>query len=136
MKGFFQPKKQKKYKGDIRAIIYRSSLELRYMCWLDDSPNVLSWSSEEIAIVYKDKATGRFRRYFPDFWYKTKARQYLIEIKPSRQCKPPIPKKNKTYINEVRTYATNTSKWEAARQFARAQGMEFLILTEKELALL
>ena len=133
MKGFFKPKNTSKYKGNVNNIVYRSSLEFRYMCWLDDSKKVLKWSSEEIYVPYRDKATGRHRLYYPDFWYITQAGQYLIEIKPARQCKPPVKRNTKTYVNEMRTFITNASKWDAAKKFATNRGMDFIILTEFEL---
>lgn len=108
------------------------------MCWLDDNPDILSWSSESISIPYRDKANGRIRRYYPDFWYlTTKAKQYLIEIKPAVQCKPPtkrIKRNKKGYLDEVKIYATNVSKWSAADRYATTRGMIFLLITEKDLA--
>ena len=134
MKGFFKPTNKAKYRGDTSNIVYRSSLEFKYMCWLDDNPSVLQWSSEEIIIPYKDRTSGRIRRYYPDFWYRTSSKQYLIEIKPARQCVAPKPSKNKkTYVTEVRTYGTNISKWEAAEKFSKTQNMTFIILTEKDI---
>ena len=133
MKGFFKPKHLSKYKGNPTNIIYRSSLELKYMCKLDDDPKVLQWSSEEIWVPYHDKATNRHRRYFPDFWVRTSTDQFLVEIKPAVQCKAPTNKKRKTYLTEVRTYITNISKWEAARRFAKIRGMTFIIITDKDL---
>jgi hypothetical protein len=132
--GYFKPKNKLKYKGNYNDIVFRSSLELKYMCWLDDNKDVLEWSSEEIHISYRDKATGRPRIYFPDFWYRTEAKQYLVEIKPASQCKPPTGKKTPAFIQEVRTYATNTSKWQAAEKFAERRGWEFRLITEKDLA--
>ena len=133
LQGYFKPRNGSKYRGNPSNIIYRSSLELKYMCWLDDNPQVLQWSSEETRILYLDKATGKTRYYYPDFWYRTTGIQYLVEVKPAHQCKPPR-KGTKTYIKEVRTYATNTSKWQAAERYAQIKGMEFVIMTEKDLA--
>jgi len=134
LQGYYKPRNPRKYKGNPLNIVYRSSLELKYMCWLDDNPDVLQWSSEELPIRYLDKATGRSRLYYPDFWYRTKAKQYIIEIKPAHQCRPPRKTNKKTYIKEVRTYATNVSKWEAANKFAENKGIQFIVLTEKDLA--
>lgn len=129
MQGFFNPRNPVKYKGKLHEIIYRSSLELKFMCWLDDNKDVLKWSSEEIYIPYKDKATGKYRLYFPDFWYMTIDKEYIIEVKPARKCKPP----KKGNIKEVREYATNTSKWEMAHKFAQIRNMKFVILNEHDL---
>jgi hypothetical protein len=137
MQGIYKCQNPAKYKGDAANIIYRSQPELKYMFWLDKNPKVIQWSSEEIIIPYTDKASGKYRRYFPDFWVKMDdGKQYIIEYKPFTQTQPPVPKKHKrktTYIKEVRTYATNTSKWAAADRYASARNMKFLILTENDL---
>jgi hypothetical protein len=36
-------------------------------------------------------------------------------------------------LEETQTYATNISKWEAAKEFCRRQGWDFMILTEHEI---
>ena len=112
-KGKYRVKNYKKYKGDPTGVIYRSLWERKFMKWCDNNPNVLQWWSEELAIPYKDPVTKRWRRYFPDFWMKVQeqngqVKSYLIEVKPKRQVEGPKPqkKKTKTYVTEVKTYAT------------------------------
>jgi hypothetical protein len=34
---------------------------------------------------------------------------------------------------EQMNYAVNQAKWKAAREFAQANGMKFIVITEKEL---
>jgi hypothetical protein len=148
IKGFFSPKHKNKYKGDIKRIIYRSSPELRYMFFLDDNPNVIEWSSEEIIIPYFDETKKRVRHYFPDFFVKIKEKdgtikQLIIEYKPLSQTKlPNKPDKGLTqrqknrYLKEAVIYVTNKCKWESAEKYAKAKGMEFVIITEKDLRLL
>ncbi|HAT66597.1 MAG TPA: hypothetical protein DCS66_18715 [Flavobacteriaceae bacterium] len=66
----------------------------------------------------------------------TGPKTYLIEIKPSKQTIPPVPKKSKkktTMIYEQKTYVQNKAKWAAAEKWAKKKGVEFKILTEKEL---
>jgi len=139
MQQLFKPHNPKKYKGNVKNIQYRSSWELKYMIELDADPNVLEWSSEELAIPYTDKATGRFRRYFPDFRVKkkegNKIKTYIIEIKPAGQVREPKRgnKSEKAFLKEVMTYGTNLGKWEAAERYCKKHGYEFVILTEKEL---
>jgi len=110
------------------------------MKWCDTNRNVLEWWSEEIAIPYKDPVTNKWRRYFPDFWMKVrekdgKVKSYLIEVKPKRQVEGPKPqkKRTKTYVTEVKTYATNRAKWDAAEEFCKDRLWEFRIVTEREL---
>ena len=138
MKGFFKPKNVKKYKGNAKNIVYRSSWELSYMMKLDADPNVVAWMSEEFFIPYTDKATGRFGHYYPDFWVKKKdGKVFVIEIKPHAQVKEPKrgKKSQRVFLNEVLTYGKNQGKWESAKRYCDKKGWEFVILTEKELKL-
>ena len=62
---------------------------------------------------------------------------YLIEVKPKRFTKAPPTGKRKTkrYLQEIANYAVNEAKWKSARSFCKKQGMEFRIVTEKELGI-
>jgi hypothetical protein len=139
--GRFLPKNPKKYNGDSNNIIYRSSWEVRVMKYLDDHPNVLWWSSEELAIPYKSPIDNKVHRYFPDFIAKMKRKDgsvmtYVLEVKPEKQTKMPVKrKKTQTYINETVTYAINQEKWRAAELFCFEHGWQFKLITEKELGL-
>ena len=145
-KGKFRPKNPNKYKGNPTNIIYRSLLERRFMVYLDNTPSVLKWSSEEIVIPYVSPLDKRVHRYFPDFYMKYKNKdgmivQDLIEIKPSRHCKPPDPKRkltktgrtSKRYLKEVNTYIINDAKWKQAIKFCNERGWNWRIVTEKEI---
>ena len=58
----------------------------------------------------------------------------MVEIKPKKQTVAPQKKrKTKKYINEVMTYIKNTSKWEAASQYAEHKGWKFQVWTEETL---
>jgi len=140
--GIFQPTNPKKYIGDHRHIVYRSSWELKFMAWCDTNPGVISWSSEETVIPYKSPLDNRTHRYFIDFKVKLNTRQgiktALIEVKPDKQTRPPAqPKKKvtKSYAKEVVTYAVNEAKWDAARGFCKKNGYEFMILNEYDLGI-
>lgn len=104
--------------------------------FLDNNPNILRWSSEEIYIPYIKPTDGKPHRYFPDYWVEYKNRdgnivQEIIEVKPS----------NQVHINEKRrltqydkiTYAINVCKWKAATEFCNKRGIKFRILTEKQM---
>lgn len=139
--GRFIPKNPKKYNGDSTNIIYRSSWEVRVMKYLDDHPNVLWWSSEELAIPYKSPIDNKVHRYFPDFIAKIRRKDgsvmtYVLEVKPEKQTKMPVKrKKTQTYINETVTYAINQEKWRAAELFCYEHGWQFKLITERELGL-
>lgn len=140
--GRFIPKNPKKYIGDFRNIIYRSTWESKVMYKLDNSDWCIAWASEEIIIPYISPVDGRYHRYFPDFLvkYKDKNGQHktmLIEVKPDNQTKPPpIPKrKTKRFIQEVVTYGVNQAKWKAAEEYCLDRGWQFRVLTENDLGL-
>jgi len=140
-KGKFTPQNPKKYNGNPDNIIYRSSWELRCMKWFDDNPNIIWWSSEELAIPYYSPVDKRMHRYFPDFIIKVKRKDdtimtYVVEVKPEAQTKKPTQKrKTKQYIRESITYVVNQMKWKAADEFCHAHGWEFKIVTEKDLGI-
>jgi hypothetical protein len=109
---------------------------------MDDNPSVLEWASEECVIPYKSPVDQKLHRYFPDIWAKVKGadgriKTYLLEIKPEYQANAPEVKKRitKQYITEVCTYAINSAKWKAAREYCMERKWEFKILTEKDLGL-
>jgi len=141
-KGKFIPTKPNKYKGDIRNIIYRSLWELKFMKWCDRNANILEWGSEEFFIPYRSPLDNRVHRYFPDFYMKVqesngKQVRYVIEVKPARQCVPPVKgkKQKKTFIREVAEYAKNQAKWKAAQEFCEDRQLTFKVVTEKELGI-
>ncbi len=133
--GRYTPSRPRKYKGDPKNIIYRSSWEYKFMRWCDDTPSVAEWGSEEIAIPYISPTDGKRHRYFPDFYVKIANKKYLIEVKPFRQTKEPKTQKKitKTYIREVVTWSVNSAKWKAATEFCKDHNWKFMIITEKEL---
>lgn len=139
--GRFRPKNPTKYKGDPTNIVYRSSWELRLMQYLDTHSDVLTWSSEEIIIPYKSPMDGKYHRYFPDFYIKTKQKdgiikEILIEVKPFYQTQEPKRTKNKNrFLTEVKTYVINKRKWEAAEEYCKKRGWNFQLVTEKDLGI-
>jgi len=140
LKGKFRPDNPDKYKGDAGNIVYRSSWELNFMKYCDSRDEILSWQSEEKCIWYYDPVAKKKRRYFPDFMIQYKRSdgiivEEVVEIKPARQVKgPPVNPKRKTqsWTREVMTYVTNQAKWKAASSWAEDRGMNFRLLTEKD----
>ena len=142
LKSIYKPNHPKKYKGDYRNIICRSSWERKFCSWCDLNENVLEWGSEEIWIPYRSPKDGKVHRYFPDFVMKVREstgeiKTYVIEVKPKKQTRPPKPRKKvtKSYIYECNTYAVNEAKWKAAKEFCDDRKIEFKIVTEKELGI-
>ena len=141
-KGRYTPKNLKKYRGDPSNVIYRSLWERKFMVYCDHSESIIEWGSEEIVIPYKSPWDGRIHRYFPDFYIKIKTnegttKKLIVEIKPKKQTKAPKEpeRKTKRYLNEVRTWGVNSSKWRYATEWCKDNGMEFKILTEDDLGI-
>lgn len=125
-----------------RICTYRSSWELKFFEWCDRSPNIVKWGSESQIINYQHPVKKTNARYYPDgvVWMvdqKTqKVVKYIVEIKPYAQTQPPVPskrKKPKTVLYESLQWEINQSKWEAARQWCKLKGYQFIILTEHHL---
>lgn len=141
-------KHPQKYRGDF-PIALRSGWEIQFATWLDKNQNVLEWSSESVVIMYDffDTVKNKVRkhRYFTDFWMKVvdkegKQKEYIVEIKPSKETQPPAKPKRETQAHKRRvlTYLKNQAKWNAARRFCEEQrrnGKEinFVVLTEKDI---
>ena len=141
-KGKYYPSFPRKYKGDPTNIIYRSLWERKVMVYCDKNQNILEWASEEIAIPYRSPIDNRVHRYFPDFYMKVKEtngkiKNYVIEVKPAKQTKPPKKPKRQTkgYIREAYEYARNQEKWKMAKEFCADRQWEFKVVTEKELGI-
>lgn len=138
--GEFKPKNINKYRGSF-PIVYRSGLELKVMRWFDNNSNVISWGSESVIIPYFSPIDEKTHRYFVDFIVNLKTKEgdtkkLLIEVKPFKQTIKPvlsIYKKPTTLMYENKQYILNQVKWEAAKEWAKKKGYEFLVLTEKDI---
>ena len=135
-KGRYRVKNYKKYRGDPTKVIYRSSWERAVFRYLDANDDVIEWNSESFVIPYRCRTDNRVHRYFVDIYLLHKnGKKYLVEIKPKFQTVPPKKPKRKTkkYLNEVKTYVKNMSKWEAAEKWSIDRGYKFQIWTEDTL---
>ena len=140
--GRYVPKFPAKYKGDPTQIFFRSMWERQCMVFFDTQSSVISWSSEEIVLPYRDPVNHRPRRYFPDFLVTIKAKDnsiknILVEVKPMAQTMPPIlPKSGKQtprFIRECYNYGVNQEKWNTAKAYCKAKGWTFVVWTEADL---
>lgn len=132
MKGRFIPKHPEKYLGDPSRIIFRSSWEVRLFQWLDRTPAVTHWASEEFSIPYLSPADNAVHQYYPDALviYKDKfgnLKKEIIEVKPYKETvlTPKATERDKHAL------MINQAKWKAAARFAELQGMSFRVITEK-----
>lgn len=136
--GYYKPINKNKFMGDVA--IYRSSLERKFFHFCDNNPNVIKWGSECIKIPYFDSIQKKNRTYFVDNYVVIKEgdilKKYLVEIKPHKQTMEPKSSKGKKkshLLYESIQYHNNCDKWKFAKEFAKKNGMEFIIITEKEL---
>lgn len=138
--GYYKPINESKYIGK-GPIVYRSGLELKFFIFLDKNINVIKWSSESIPIPYFDPIKRCQRKYYVDNYVEILegdiTKKYLIEVKPYKQTLEPKAGKGKKkthLIYETAQWITNSQgKWPACKEFAKQHGMEFIIITEKEL---
>ena len=145
LQGKYNPTHPEKYKGTF-PIVYRSSLELKFMKFADFNPGIVQWGSESVIVNYLDQTRKNrnnqptVHRYYVDFNIQAKQKdgciqKFLVEIKPFGQTQPPQKgrKKEKTFLTEAVTYIRNKCKWEAASAAAEKTGSKFIIITEKDL---
>jgi len=135
-RGKFTPKHPEKYVGDVKNIVYRSLWERNTFRWIDTQSSIVYWNSEEIVLPYVCETDKKVHRYYLDLWFQTKeGKNYIIEIKPKGQTKPPKTPQRKTrrYVKESLTYVKNQSKWKAASEFALDRGWKFEVWTEDTL---
>ena len=135
--GVFTPKNNSKFGGDYAY--YRSGLELKFFRFCDSSENVIFWTSESVKVSYISPIDNKSHRYYVDNFVIIREgsviKKYLVEIKPSKQTQPPATKykKKQHLLYEQAMYVVNQAKWQAAREFCKKRGFEFIILTEKDL---
>ncbi len=142
--GYFKPRNPQRYKGNATDIVYRSSLELKFLMYLDSHPQVIRYASEEgfMVVTYVNPLTGRSHRYFPDMWFQKKdkngiVKTFLVEVKPHSETLPPTKPKDarssKRFMRQAATYAINRRKWDAAEAVCAKKGWEFKIITDRHL---
>lgn len=132
--GIYQIQNPKKYSSQ-NPPIYRSSWEKDVMVAFDLNPFVLEWAVEPFSIPYTDPIDGKEKNYFPDFIVRyidattRKEKVQLIEIKPEKQCYMQMAKTKRDKM----VVMINQAKWAAALAFCQRNGIEFKIITEKQL---
>lgn len=131
--GVFPIRNIHKYKSN-NPPIFRSSWEKDIMVSLDMNPAVTEWSVEPFSIPYTHPLDGKTHQYFPDFYVryidnKGKEKAQIIEIKPLKQCYMQYAKSKKDKL----VVAVNQAKWAYAMDFCKRNGLEFKLITEKEL---
>jgi hypothetical protein len=85
--GYFTPMNPEKYSGDITKIIYRSSWELKFLTYCDNTEAVVEYASEPMPIKYWNPILKQESTYWVDCYMATKSPEgeitkWLIEVKP------------------------------------------------------
>ncbi|AOK82445.1 head completion protein [Salmonella phage vB-SalM-PM10] len=142
LQGKYVPVNPQKYVGDVKDIVFRSSLELVAFKFCDMNPAIVKWGSETCVIPYISPVDGRAHRYFMDLKVWTRRQDSdelqitLIEIKPKDQIKEPRKTKTmkeSTFNNSMRTWLVNQAKWTATKEHCAKVGWKFIIWTEEHL---
>lgn len=142
--GYYTLVNPEKYIGDPTKVRYMSSWELETHKFFDCNPNILKWSSEEIAIPYMKPTDNKMHRYYPDYFiqYRTRTGEIkweLLEVKPAAQTKVSRSRNPQTKLYENLTYAVNASKWQAAQLWCEQQSqlsgknISFRVVTERSI---
>lgn len=129
--GVVDPKTCKKYVESCKGepAIYRSGLELQFMTFCENNPQIKKWASEPLEIPYISRLDGKKHKYSPDFIVETtKGKILLVEIKPYNQTIKPSEFDN-IWLKEQ--WIKNCDKWAAAKKYAEQHGIKFIIVTEK-----
>jgi hypothetical protein len=105
---------------------YESGLEYCCQKLIGFNLNILKYEEQPVRIYYSD-GDGKLRHYTPDI-----LATYRNDVAPAKYWKP--------LLIEVKYRSTLCEKWhelkpkfQAARQHAKDQGLEFAILTEREI---
>ena len=141
--------------NSLGGIYYRSSLEKKFMTYLDINSNIVRWSAEIFEIPYTSKeiingdVVYKNRRYYPDFYYEIKSNEsikmVIAEVKPKSEYndvvlfregkfhipKDPTSKKLKNLEYRFKMSQKNSAKWETIIEFCRKKGYEFIIITDE-----
>ncbi|MFA5484937.1 MAG: TnsA endonuclease N-terminal domain-containing protein [Candidatus Pacearchaeota archaeon] len=142
LKGKYEVQNKEKY-CSTKPPVYRSSWERRLFYYLDFNQNVLKWCSECVVIPYFYSVDNKVHQYYVDAYVEIKTnngiKKFLIEVKPYKSTLPPSKPKNRSkkrtdrYLYEQKMYIQNQDKWKAAVDFCNKKGLEFKIITEKDL---
>jgi hypothetical protein len=132
--GKYQVQNPTKYVGN-KQPTYRSSWEFVFMQFLDNNPSVLQWASEAVHVNYRNPLTGKNTIYVPDFlmvYVDSNGKQHaeVIEVKPTKETS--LQEAGKSPRAQAAAIL-NMAKWEAARQWCRAKGLTFRVVTENQI---
>lgn len=110
-------------------IKYQSALELQFIRYCESCSTIAKWANEPMSIKYYCRLDKKVHTYFPDFLIESiHGKRTIIEIKPYEQSTKPGPNAS-LWLKEA--WIRNVDKWRAAQEYAKANNMEFMIVTER-----
>ena len=131
--GYINPRSCKKVfeSQQGKPIIFRSSLERKFIGWCESNKSVKNWGSECIQVRYYNPRDGKYHTYNPDFMLEmTDGRKIVVEIKPYSQTqRPDSARIDGSWAWEQ--WEKNVLKWRAAIDYFSSLGIKFIIITEK-----
>ena len=141
VQNYFTPKNPHKLVTPLDKLKAKSSWEFDFFKKMDEASGIIKWGYECVPIPYIKPTDGLKHNYFVDIWAiqeVDKVRKvFLFEIKPEKFVKfPKEPKKMtpKSKANYEAVYSEvkiNHAKFNAARVFARENGMTFIVICYK-----
>jgi hypothetical protein len=129
--GVVDPKKLRKYYTSCQndPVIFRSGLEFQFIEYCENSPKVAKWASEPLKIPYFSRLDNKMQNYYPDYVIENdKGIRCIVEVKPHAQPEKPDVTDSR-WLKEA--WIKNLDKWNAAREYAHAHDMKFILVTEK-----
>ena len=140
-KGKYIVKNLHKYIGK-KHPVFKSMWEQNIFFMLDNNPFIKKWGYECQPIPYFNIVTQKNTMYYPDIFFhrvdeQGNHMQFLLEIKPHKFTRPPVPPKTRNaaalerFRRQKAAYAINLCKWEEAEKWCRRHNVEWMLVTEK-----
>lgn len=133
------------------GLFYRSSLEQKFMIYLDNNKDIIYWNTELIEIPYLKNAWSNKlcenqiteHRYYPDFYYEIRKKdgsisRVVAEVKPYKDTIAPKLPENptlnqlKNFEYSLKEYSKNIDKWRFCYEWCKKKGYEFIIIPDKK----
>lgn len=153
--GLYTPKNKEKITklNSQGGLFYRSSLEQKFMIYLDSNDNIKIWGAENMRIPYEKTEYNNSRQilettnhtYYPDFYYELlksdgSISKVVAEVKSSSETREPklqinpTAKQLKNFEYSLKMWNKNLSKWKYMIEYCERKGFEFIIITEEHLS--
>jgi hypothetical protein len=134
--GYYNIINKDKYINKESVVAYRSLLEKKFIVFCDLSDKVHKWCYEPFDIEYFSIYDRKKHRYVIDFYVEflneDKILPTIIEVKYKKEIMMPQKTKNiKKYNEELEVFLKNASKIDAAKNFAKSNDINFLIVDEE-----